>query len=341
MRRSPLTLAALATAALPQLDVVAARSPHHEGGDFAVASILDSAGARWVVRCPTTPAAGAAMEGEVALLESLAGAAADGRLPFAVPAPAGFARLLEGGRAMVYPELVGDPLEPEALTPGPHLGANLGRALAALHELPVSLVEAAGLAVYEAEEVRRRRLAEVDAASRTGAVPRALLERWEHALENVALWRFRATLVHGDLAPEHVLVVDDRVAAIVDWSESHVGDPADDLAWLMTAAPEDATEAILEAYSLARTVRGDVHLAARAALGGELAVARWLLHGVRRGDEAVVAEARAMLAELAEVVAGEPPIGPERPRIQAGDSGMAQPPEPEPTPAEELSERPV
>ena len=319
-----MTLAALATAALPQLDVVAARTPHHEGSDFAVAAIVDSAGRRWIVRCPTTPTAGAAMEGEVALLERLAAAVDDGALPFAVPRPAGFAPLLEGGRAMVYPELRGDPIDLDALTPGPHLAAELGRAVAAIHELPSALVETAGLPVYDAEEIRRRRLAEVDEASRTGAVPHTLLDRWERALENVGLWRFRATPVHGDLAPDHVLVADDRVEAIVDWSHAHVGDPADDLAWLVATAPEPAVESILEAYSLARAERGDVHLAARATLGGELAVARWLLHGVRTSDDATVRDARSMLAELAELLGDAPPIGPVAPRVAPGPADGAQ-----------------
>ncbi len=315
MHRSPLTLAALATAAIPQLDVVATRAPQHDGSDFAVTGLLDARGRRWVVRSPQHAAAGAALEGEVELLERLSPAVDGGALPFDVPRPAGFAHLPEGGRAMVYPELVGAPIDLESLTPGPHLAARLGRAIAAIHELPAALVESAGLPVYDAEDYRHRRLAEVDEAARTGGVPRTLLARWERALEDVSLWRFRATPVHGDLAAEHVLVADDRVVAILDWSEARVGDPAEDLAWLFASAPEAALDSVLEAYSLARTERGDAHLAARATLASELALARWLLYGVRAGDHDVVADARRMLADLDEMVRDAPPIGPQAPAV--------------------------
>jgi macrolide phosphotransferase len=316
VHRTPLTLAALATAAIPQLDVVATRAPQHDGSDFAVTGLLDAGGRRWVVRSPQHAAAGAALEGEVELLERLSPAVDGGALPFDVPRPAGFADLPEGGRAMVYPELVGAPIDLETLGPGPYLAAQLGRAIAAIHELPAALVESAGLPVYDAEDYRHRRLAEVDEAARTGSVPRALLARWERALEDVTLWRFQATPVHGDLAAEHVLVADDRIVAILDWSEARVGDPAEDLAWLFASAPEAALESVLEAYSLARTERGDAHLAARATLASELALARWLLYGVRSGDDGVVADARRMLADLDELVREAPPIGPRAPAVE-------------------------
>ncbi|MGK5643531.1 hypothetical protein ACSNOK_35690, partial [Streptomyces sp. URMC 126] len=80
-------------------------------------------------------------------------------------------------------EVPGRPLRIEALRPGPGLAASLGRALAALHELPVEMVENAGLPTYDAAAYRARRLAEVDEAARTGKVPPALLRRWEERLE--------------------------------------------------------------------------------------------------------------------------------------------------------------
>ena len=307
--RSPLALAALATVAVPGLDVVATRPPRHPGADFDVTGLMDAGGRRWMVRAPKNAAAGAAMEGEVALLTALAQAADAGEITFDVPRPVGFAPLPEGGHAMVYRELLGRPLPLQSLSGGPGLAAQVGRAIASLHELPDSLVSDAGLPHYDSETYRLRRLAEVDEAARTGHVPVGLLRRWEHALEDVRLWRFRATPVHGDLAAEHVLVADGEVVAIIDWSDARVADPADDLAWLLSSAPENSLDAILEAYALARTERSDAHLAARALLASELAVARWLLHGVRHRDGDIIDDAVQMLHDLDEAVAEEPPIG--------------------------------
>ena len=298
MPRSPLALAALATAAIPGLDAVSVQRPTSPGADFDVAVVTDGTRHRWVIRSPVRPAAGAALEAEVALLEQIAAQVDAGKLPFAVPRPAGFAHLPEGGRAVVHAELPGRPLRLEALVPGPGLAASLGRALAALHQLPVDLVDQVGLPTYDAAAYRERRLSEVDEAARTGKVPPTLLKRWEGLLEDVAMWRFQPTVVHGDLSAEHVLTDGRAVTGLLGWSDAKVADPADDLAWLLVAAPQDAVESILEAYHLGRTELTDPHLTDRALLAGELALARWLLYGVRSGNRDVIDDAVQMLEDL-------------------------------------------
>ena len=295
--RSPLALAALSTLAVPGLDVHGVQpSPAPAGFDAATA--VDSERRRWVVRAPATLAAGAALEAEVAFLAALESYVDDGRLPFEVPRAAGFAPLPEGGRAVVYPDLPGHPLRVERIVPGPGLSASLGRAVGALHELPVSIVERAGLPVYSAQEYRERRLSEVDAAASTGRVPVGLLRRWERSLEEVSMWRFSPTITHTALSADTFLVRAGQVSAISDFAEVQVGDPADDLAWLLVTAPQDAIDSILEAYQLRRTELTDKHLVDRALLASELALARWLLHGVRTKDDEVVEDAVSMLADL-------------------------------------------
>lgn len=317
--RSPLALAALATAAIPGLDVTAARPARVPGADFDVASVQDAQRRHWVMRAPRSAAAGAALEGEIALLMPLAEAVGDGRLSFDVPRPAGFAPLPEGGRAIIYPELGGSPLRIEDIGPGPGLAAQVGRALAQLHELEPAVVADAGLPTYDADSYRRRRLSEVDEAARTGHVPAALLRRWEQALENVSLWRFNATPVHGDLASEHLLVQGREVRGILNWSEARVADPADDLAWLYAEAGDAGLDSVLEAYALGRTEGADDHLTDRAMLAGELALVRWLMHGVRVRDGEIIDDAIAMLGQLALDLADAPGIGRTEPVVERID----------------------
>ena len=300
MHRSPVALAALATVAVPGLDPYDARELPDDEHDAAL--VVDSQHRRWVVRAPVDGASGASMEREIALLDALAGQVAEGRLPFRVPAPVGFAPLTEAGRAVVHEQIPGQTVDLEHLPPGPGLAARLGEALGALHELPVSLVETLGLPTYSPDEYRRRRQAEVDEAARTGHVPPALLARWEERLEDVSWWRFRPTVVHGDMVAERVLVSgsggDGAVAGILGWGSAQVADPADDLAWFLVAASADAAASVMEAYQQRRTGLSDPHLTDRAALAGELAVARWLQYGVSVGDDDIVADAVIMLTDL-------------------------------------------
>jgi aminoglycoside phosphotransferase (APT) family kinase protein len=295
-------MAALATYAVPDIDIVAVRGDR-EGADYSFAMAEDSDGRFWVVRAPHSAAAGAGQEAEVILLRSLAAASASGTLPFEVPRPRGFAPLADGGRAMVYPALPGDPVVMELLEPGPGLATSIGRALAALHEIAPGVVEAAGLPAYTASQYRRRLRSEVDDAGRTGYVTSRLIDRWLGRLELSESWLFQPVVIHGDMAPDHMLEEHGRVSAILDFSTVQVSDPAEDLAPMLAAASPKAAESILDSYSTHRHGLNDPHLAARAEFLAELAVARWLLFGMRHEDPAIVRDARAMLADLDKAVA--------------------------------------
>lgn len=296
--RSPLALAALASVAVPGLDVYdVLRSPHTDA-DFDVVVVKDATGTRWIVRAPKRPAAGAALEAERSLLDALDRAHSTGLLSFEVPRARGSATTADGNRAVVYTEVPGSPLALARLEPGPGLAASLGRAIAQIHELSPTLVEDEGLPSYTASEYRDRRLTELDAGIQTGRVPPRLADRWEQQLENVAWWRFEPTVVHGDLGAHQVTVTGDRIAGIVDWMDARVADPADDLAWLVAAAPDDALESVLEAYQMARRETRDPHLLDRARLASELALLQWLMYGVRTDNADVIADGEGMLADL-------------------------------------------
>lgn len=298
--RSPLALAALACAAVKGLEPVTSRDHAGPGkDDLDVAVVADDVRREWVVRSPRNAAAGARLEAEGRLLTALAA-----RLPYAVPQVEGSAQLPEGGRAVVHRTLLGAPVDLAVLTPEGPLTAALGHALASLHGIPEELLEDVGLPGYTADEYRLRRLAEVDRAAGSGHVPAALLARWERALEEAGAWRFVPCVVHGDLAPENVLVDGDRVTGILEWAETRIADPADDFAWLASGCAPPTLRAVIGAYTEARRIAPDPDLARRARLAAELAVARWLLHGVSTDDATVVEDAVGMLADLEASVAG-------------------------------------
>ncbi|WP_084618125.1 phosphotransferase [Jonesia quinghaiensis] len=304
MRSSPLSLAALATVAVPGLDVWHA-FPIRAADGYLAAVAVDSETRQWVVRIPQDSAAGAKLEAEVAFLSRIAASVDSGELPFVVPRIAGSAPLIDGGRAVVYPRVSGNPLVLERMRPGPGAAASLGRAIAAVHSLPLNIIEDCNLPVYTAQEHRERRLAELDEAAATGMVSPTLLRRWESALENVALWHFRPVVTHTQLSQDSVIMAHGQVSGLVDWDAVTGGDPADDLAWLTAAAPADCLESIIEAYNLRVAESADRHLMDRAAFSSEFALAQWLLHGVRTGANDVIADAKEMLYDLEVALDGD------------------------------------
>ena len=263
--------------------------PGEPGDLFEIAYVQDSQDRRWVVKAPCTAAAGAMLD-DISALSGLLGR----RLEVAMPMVRGFAPVPEG-RAAVYLRVPGRPLDFAALVPGP-LTVEVGRTLAHIHNVEHLLFEEAGRPTYDAEAHRRRQLSELDRAAATGHVPTGLLTRWEHTLEDVSLWRFAPSAVHGTFTGQNVLASFDddsdsstgHVRGVLAWEESRVGDPADDFAELASVAPPATLDAVLEAYAASRIERPDVHLVRRARLAAEMTPLRTLLRALSSGQLDVV-----------------------------------------------------
>ncbi|MFC3299869.1 Phosphotransferase enzyme family [Arthrobacter agilis] len=290
-------LAAIASAAVPGLAPTGVAGAPDDAADFDSALLVDDAGKQWRVRSPRHAEASMRLETELQALRAFTHAV-KAELPFLVPHMAGSVRQGELS-TFVYSHLAGSTRPLEGLAAGGRaMAQELGRAIAAIHELPKEMVQRADLPSYEAEEYRQRKLNELDQAATTGKIPAILLRRWEHALEDVSLWRFGPTVMHGDLHEDHLLISAGRVSAVTGWTDLSVGDPAEDFAWLAAAEDTAFVEAVYAAYTGARTAAVDPHLARRAALAAEFALAQWLVRGVSLGDAAMVLEAEDMLGTL-------------------------------------------
>lgn len=305
--RGPLTLAALASAAVPGLDPDTVQAVVASGPADAVdvAFIQDREHRRWVIRCPRTPAASAQLERSAALLAVLAR-----RLTMPVPAVKGWVALPEGGRAAVHSYLTGRPVSLEGIQPRSTLARGLGRALAHLHNLDARMYEEAGVPVYDAAGYRSRRLAELDRAAATGRVPTGLLARWERVLDDEALWAFTTTPTHGDLADGTILATPDdsegdgpEVKAFLGWESAQVADPADDIAPLLAAMDEEAFDTVMEAYAHTRVERPDRNLHRRAEVVGEMQLVRTMMSLVAAGDDEGAERTASRLRRLDERVA--------------------------------------
>lgn len=290
-------LAAIASAAVPGLAPTGVAGAPDDAADFDSALLVDDAGKQWRVRSPRHAEASMRLETELQALRAFT-PAVKAELPFLIPHMAGSVRQGELS-TFVYSHLAGTTRPLDALTAGgPAMARELGRVLAAIHELPKDMVQRADLPSYEANEYRQRKLNELDQAATTGRIPAILLRRWEHALEDVTLWRFSPTVVHGDLHEDHLLVSAGRVSAVTGWTDLSVGDPAEDFAWLAAAEDTAFVDTVHEAYAGARTTAVDAHLPRRAALAAEFALAQWLVRGVALEDAAMIQEAEGMLATL-------------------------------------------
>lgn len=295
--RHPNALAALADAALPRLMPRAvAEVPTRVTDKFQEAVVVGADDQQWTVRVSRTPAAAAAAEQADAFLRLLAK-----RVPFKVPRTEARLTLADRNLVTLHPLLPGNPATWRGLRGGSALARSVGEALAALHDVDPRTAEEASIPVYDADSYRSRRLAILDRAAGTGLVPAGLLTRWEHALEEVALWRFPTCITHGPVQARDVLV-DDEVRAITGWESACVADPADDFAAIVALAPAEALDTVIEVYSARRSQAPDAHLERRARLSAELQRITALLEAVTTDDESLIDRRCAALRRLDEQV---------------------------------------
>ncbi|WP_343866392.1 hypothetical protein [Microbacterium maritypicum] len=302
MGRSPFTLAAAVTAALPGAEVTGARSLSADGEgrfDSAVASLAD--GRELAIRVADDDETARELAAEAIALRALTDGAR-AMLPFRVPAYIGETRIGDG-RALVTELLPGFQIEAPLVPPGRGAAQSMGASIAAVHGLPTSVVRGAGLATRTAEESRADLERLVDTAAATGRVPARLTVRWRDAVADDSLWRFESTVVLGGVQSTSFLFEDDpelgpEVVGLLGWHGLSVGDPALDLSWL-SAAPDAAAD-VHAAYAGAIDRAPDAGLEVRARLLAELEFARWLVHGDSMHRPDIVDDAAALLDALAE-----------------------------------------
>jgi aminoglycoside phosphotransferase (APT) family kinase protein len=196
----------------------------------------------WLYREPRRDAIAHRVLAETRLLPWLAP-----RLPSPVPVP-------EPYRTGVRHRLLtGEPLDAANATAA--IGAELGRFLTALHALDPD--EAARRGAQDAPATAAEIVAQLDRmrVRVLPSLPEPLRAAGAELLDRIGQPVPRLAMTHADLGPEHILVVDDHVTGIIDWSDARVGDPALDLAWSLHGAPAGMAEGVATAYVVTPDLR--------------------------------------------------------------------------------------
>lgn len=306
MARSPLTLAASVTSALPRVGVVGvgALTEGITGRyDAAVADLDD--GRRVVVRVPADPSSAVELAAEARALRALT-PGVRGLLPFRAPELLGETGLGDS-RVVVVDFLPGYRVDAAHLPPGRGASTSLGAALAALHALPHSVVKGEGLPARTPPQVRADVARLIDRATATRRLPVTLAARWHRAVDSDELWRFESAVVIGGAGAASFLFEDlddvPTVTGLLEWHGLSIGDPATDLQWLASAP--DAADDVYSAYVAASGRAPDARTRERSRLYAELEFAKWLVHGHEAGRDDIVADAVELLESLASGVSAD------------------------------------
>jgi aminoglycoside phosphotransferase (APT) family kinase protein len=272
---------------------IAALAAAHPGIAFGDARVVDTGWdfevvdtGEWVFRVPRRPAVAAALEVERRLLALLVT-----RVPVPVP-DMSLHRLADGTPYGLYPRLPGSPAGCEDAGP---VAGGVAAFLTALHA--VDPLDALLLGLTSPEKLDLDLLASRAAAEVVPLLPwesvAALRDAFAVLRDPVAV----ETVVHADLGEANLLVSEGALAAVIDWTDAHVGDPAMDLAWFAQCLGPAGARAAFVAYVPPAGADAET-LWRRAVAHATVQPVHAVLYGLDRGDPSYVSR------QLARIVPG-------------------------------------
>ncbi|SHK40142.1 macrolide 2'-phosphotransferase [Desulforamulus aeronauticus] len=227
---------------------------NESGLDFQVVFVTDIQGEKWVLRIPRRDDVLSRAKKEKNILD-LVGS----RIPVQVPQWTIFSEEL-----IAYKMLKGIPagtIDPEAkayiweiddknVPDVYHL--SLGSAMAGLHSINHTDTKKAGFDTKSPEELIPHMKERMDKIKAAYGVSEELWDRWQKWLANDGLWPQKTAFIHGDLHPGHILIDEDaRVTGLIDWTEAHIDDPANDFVVHLNAFGEAALKRLIKEYQKA------------------------------------------------------------------------------------------
>ena len=253
-------------------------------GESSWSFVVDGA---TVVKIARSPDVAARMTREASVLRVVAE-------HWSIPVPRATVTELAGGlAAMTYDWLPGRPLTRADLDDDPALLASLFDAVDALHAIPVgAAADVLGVpASTDAWRAHHRQMWTTIVDTAGPVLPAGLLERL-HGIARAAFEGdadFTASLVHGDLGIEHVLVDRGQITGVIDFEYALIGDPLQDHVALGNG------QSYVESGRAGSIRDAEARLAYYAVFGPAAAAA----HGVRTNDPELIRGATAVVERVA------------------------------------------
>ncbi|WP_146192028.1 phosphotransferase [Bifidobacterium catulorum] len=305
--RSVFTLAALASAAMPNLSVASTRESEQyplsgdDGIDTAV--VTDTAGREFDVSVSDTAA------GRKRLLTRANSSAA--LLRAKEPAGLGFA--LERTVAFQSGEHANGPTGSTAVLVSVHNDGfatpldqltesqcvSVGTAIGAIHRLRPAFLEKERYPSFSSMQIRNQLVSWIARLKEAGHVPDEITSSWDRIVATEGLWSFHTCPVHGGFDDGDMLFSSTGLNAIYHWSNMQVNDPARDLAWIFDRLDSKRRNNVLSAYARLIGSRLDDLIMLRASLWLQMEQVGDFIRALDRADNDKIIEFKAQVERLA------------------------------------------
>ncbi|OZG55671.1 aminoglycoside phosphotransferase [Bifidobacterium tissieri] len=306
-KRSVFTLAALASAAMPEFAVASTRESEQYllsgPDDIDVAVVTDTAGREFDVSVSSSDTGKQLLTSRAKASSALIRAKEPAGLGFALERTVAF-QPGENDRGPTGSTAVLITMHNDgAATPLSQLTesqcVSVGTAIGAIHRLRPAFLEKEGYPVYSAAQIRQQLVAWIARLKEAGHVPDEITSSWERIVSTEGLWSFRTCPVHGGFDDGDMIFSSTGLNAIYRWSDMQVNDPARDLAWIFDKLDSKRRNNVLSAYARLIGSRLDDLIMLRASLWLQMEQVGEFIRALDRADNDRILEFKAHVERLA------------------------------------------
>ena len=307
--RTKLTLAALASAAMPEVPMTGARDcdqlsslDRAQGVDCAV--VQDATGNVYDVWATSSEAGKRRLAARVKAAQALADAKEMAAMGFRVEhilayQPGEKADSPTGTTAVAVMTHCPGRIRPlHLLTLNECTAA--GTAIGAIHRVRPDFLKTHGYPAFSTAQIAAQLRGWIKRLRMDGHVPKEITDSWASIVATDGLWSFETCTVHGGFSDGDLLYAGSGLSGVYGWQDMQVNDPARDLAWIFAKLDGSRRNAVIAAYGRMMGARLDDLIMLRANLWLQMEQVGDFITALDHADNERIIQFKAQVERLAQ-----------------------------------------
>lgn len=307
--RTKLTLAALASAAMPNVPMTGARdcdqiSQEDQSRGLSCALIQDSTGNLYDVWAADTESGKRKLNARVMAAKALEDAKEMGAMGFGIERILAYQPGLSQDSPTGMVSVAVMKHRPGRIRPLHLLTLNecnaAGTAIGAIHRVRSDFLEKHHYPTFTTAQIFSQLQGWIRRLRKDGHVPEEITDSWASIIETEGLWSFNTCTVHGGFANGDLLYSESGLSAVYGWQDMQVNDPARDLAWIFAKLDGSRRNAVIASYGRMMGSRLDDLIMLRANLWLQMEQVGEFIKALDRADNEQIIQFKAQVERLAQ-----------------------------------------
>lgn len=175
-----------------------------------------------------------------------------------------------------------------------------GTAIGAIHRIRPDFLKEHQYPAFTTAQISSQLQGWIKRLRKDGHVPEEITDSWASIVETDGLWSFDTCTVHGGFSDGDLLFADSGLSAVYGWQDMQVNDPARDLAWIFSKLDGSRRNAVIAAYGRMVGSRLDDLIMLRANLWLQMEQVGEFITALDRADNERIIQFKAQVERLAQ-----------------------------------------